>query len=614
MIEIKRNTLHYGLSIESLQKHLFRVSLKWVAGEAGPVVIAMPAWAPGSYMIRNFARHVQRIEAFQGAVQLPLRKRDKDAWELEVAPGVIELNYSVYAADPSVRAAYLDNLRGFVNGPAIFMRPLGLESWCCELDLQPGSAPAGWLPHTTLPEVAVESGYGLYRVENYHALIDYPIELADCEVLGFEVAAVPHQIVLSGIYPEFDRQRLIDDVRAICAVHVQRFHADKQPPFSRYVFFLNITNGSYGGLEHRDSTALVCSVADLPALAMGGSPTAKYQQLLGLFSHEYFHVWNVKRIAPAGLQEPDYQREVHTELLWSFEGFTSYFDDYTVFLAGCVSEQGYLRALAEIASRVHRGAGRGLQSVAESSFDAWTRFYLQDANSPNAIVSYYAKGALLALCLDLRLRLLTDGVITLDDVMRKLWQRYCATGSGLAENEIQEVVQVCMADGGYHAQGASLVLELDGWVHTTCDLPLDELLNRFGVDLQWRSPATLGDKGGVAAPVELSVWLAADVVAMPEGLKLSTVRADGAAEVAGLMAGDLVVALAGRKVTLMHLEACMAEALPGQIVKLHYFRDSVLQETLVCWQAPPSDRAELRLSTDAGLSKVARGWLGQGSD
>src|SRR5690606_4250150 len=265
----------------------------------------------------------------------------------------------------------------------------------------------GWRVYTSLPEArglaggARRHGFGLYVAPDYDALIDHPIEMGTPQVVRFKAHGAEHEMVFTGVVPKLDLKRIASDTQKICAAQIALFEPEsRRAPFldsaSRYVFMTMVTGDGYGGLEHRASTALMTSRRDLPVLGQT-DPGEGYQTFLGLVSHEYFHTWNVKRIKPAAFAPYDLSRENHTRLLWVFEGFTSYYDDLMLLRSGVINQTDYLKLLGKTISAVHRTSGRLKQSVTESSFDAWTRYYKQDENSPNALVSYYTKGALLAL-------------------------------------------------------------------------------------------------------------------------------------------------------------------------------------------------------------------------
>ena len=387
----------YRVGVASAAGHLFEVSLRIGAGGSTPRRLSLPAWIPGSYLIRDFARHIVAIGAETHGESVSLTKLDKQTWELAPTAGPVEVRYQVYAFDLSVRSAYLDATRAYFNGSSLLLRLHGAEGDPCELELVRPPADQGcgqgWTVETTLPAVAVDgAGFGRYAARDYWALIDHPVQCALHRAVEFEVQGVPHRAALSGRVEHCDLDRLAADLRAVCAYQARLFGA---LPLERYLFLLTAVGDGYGGLEHRDSCSLLCARDDLPA-AGERDASEGYRKFLGLCSHEYFHLWNVKRIQPAVFSTADLAREVHTTLLWAFEGITSYYDDLALVRSGRIPVQGYLELLARSISRLFRTPGRRRQSLAESSFDAWTKFYKADENAPNAIVSYYLKGSLVA--------------------------------------------------------------------------------------------------------------------------------------------------------------------------------------------------------------------------
>jgi predicted metalloprotease with PDZ domain len=404
----------YRLRLARPQAHLFSVALEIAAPAAQGQTVSVPAWIPGSYMIRDFARNVVGISAHSGGEPVAITKLDKQTWQCAACDGALRIDYEVYANDLSVRGAHFDGTRAFFNGTSVFLKVHGQEQVGHVVELDGGEC-ATWQVATTLPALDAQPwGFGTYRAADYDELIDHPVEIGTFRRVDFSARGVPHTMVLTG-HAAYDEVRLGAALTRICEQHIDMFGAPA--PMQRYLFLALVLDDGYGGLEHRASSSLHVARDSLP-LAETARHDTRYIEFLGLVSHEYFHTWNVKRIKPAAFVPFDLSRETHTELLWAFEGITSYYDDLVLARCGLVDRREYLKLLARVITRVQRGAGRLRQSVAESSFDAWTKFYKQDENAPNAIVSYYAKGALVALALDLKLRLITAGRHSLDDLMR----------------------------------------------------------------------------------------------------------------------------------------------------------------------------------------------------
>lgn len=577
--------------------HLFRVMVEVAEPDPTGQVFSLPTWIPGSYMIREFARHIVTIRAECDGQPVALDKLDKHRWRAApVRPRVgLLVDYEVYAWDLSVRAAHLDQTHGFFNGSSVFLLPEGLEDRACLVYLDPPTDAAcrGWRVATTLPTARGWSGaarlhgFGLYRAENYDELIDHPVEMGHPTVARFEAGGVPHEVVLTGQH-RCDLARLTADLAKVCQWQIDLFGG--VPPMDRYVFLAMIVGEGYGGLEHRASTALLASRNDLPYAGMEGLPEA-YRGFLGLCSHEYFHTWNVKRIKPAAFIPYDLSREAYTSLLWAFEGITSYYDDLALVRSGVMGAVDYLEVLGKTISTVLKGGGRLKQSVAESSFDAWIKYYRQDENAPNAIVSYYAKGALVALGLDLQLRIASRGAASLDDLMRALWQEYGLTGVGVAEEGLFALTR--------RLGGARLARWLEQAVKGTDDLPLADWLRRFGVEY--------GAEAESPGP-----WLGVKLAAGGGECRLAQVFDGGPAQQAGLSAGDVVLAVEGLKVTGGNLESSLARYPVGAPVTIHAFRRDELMRFVATLAAAPPTRVRLKLADrPSALARALRqGWLG----
>ena len=507
--------VRYRVQVDSLHAHLFHVTLTIDQPQATQQV-ALPVWIPGSYLVREFARHLQQLRAQQGRRALAPAQLDKCRWEIACDPQQpLELSYQVYAFDSSVRTAWLDTTRGFFNGTSLCLRVVGQEDVPHELQLLSAGCPADWCVATGLPVLQADRrGFGRYQARDYDELVDSPVELGAFWQGRFKAGGAEHRFVVAGAPPSFDGARLLADAQRICDTTIRFWHAGARagkPPMRDYVFLLNATDDGYGGLEHRNSTALICARRDLPRL--GSKPGEGYTTLLGLISHEYFHTWNVKRLRPAEFTRYDYGAENYTGLLWFFEGYTSYYDDLLLRRAGLIDDATYLRLLNKSINQLQQTPGRRVQSVAQASFDAWVKYYRADENTPNATVSYYGKGALVALCMDLTLR--AHGPYTLDDVMRALWQR-CQAGP-MREDDLLAVLQ--------ELSGRSWARELRRWVHGTGELPLRELLERHGVGVQ-EEPAQLAQRLGLRVTENAGT------------VQVKTVLRGGAAEQAGLAAGD----------------------------------------------------------------------------
>ena len=581
----------YSIRPLNPEAHTFEVCCTVRAPDPAGQRFALPAWIPGSYLIRDFARHIVAISAESGGQPLALTKIDKHTWQAAPLKTAAPLTVRcvVYAWDLSVRGAHLDTTHAFFNGSSVFLRVLGQQNSPCRVDTE---APAGkayqdWKIATALEpgKRTKANGFGTYHAADYDELIDHPVEMGRFTLARFTACGVEHEIAITGKH-DADLDRLCADLKKICEWQIRFF--GEPAPMARYVFLVTAVGEGYGGLEHRASTALICSRNDLPYPGMKGTPEG-YQKFLGLCSHEYFHSWNVKRIKPAAFTPYDLDRENFTTLLWVFEGFTSYYDDLALLRSGCLTLADWLGLTAKTISSVERGPGRRRQTLAESSFDAWSKFYRPDENTPNAVVSYYAKGALVALALDLTLRSKTSGRVSHDDVMLALWARHGQSGIGIDEDTVRLIAE--------ELSGLKLKRFFADAVDGTTDLPLKRLFANFGLTLAW-------EKEKAEATASLGVKTATE----GKEVRLATVYAGGAAQPAGLAAGDLLLAIDGLRVTPASLEPQLARHAPGATLKVHAFRRDELMRFNVRLDAPATDSA--RLSCVAKGERERRAWLG----
>ena len=574
------HSLHYRILPADLHAHRYELRCELARPDADGQVFRLPSWIRGSYLVRDFAKHLLTVRAECGGEAVAVTRLDKRSLRCAPCQGPLVLHYSVHAFDPSVRKAWLDHRRGFFNGSSLLLRPDGFDGELA-ITLEPPPQAPHWRARTTLPAVDVDSrGFGRYRAEDYEAAIDHPVEMGEFTEIDFTVDGIPHALVLNPPAPA-DAERLREDLTRICAA--QRALFNHQPALDEYLFLTQVTANGYGGLEHRSSTALVCAHDDLPR---PGEPQSKrYRQFLGLCSHEYFHLWNVKRITPQAFAESDLGTEAYTRDLWHYEGVTSYYDDLMLRRAGCIDDATYLDLIAETATRVARTPGRLLHSLAESSFEAWTKFYQPDENSPNATVSYYAKGALVALCLDLTLRL--EGRITLDEVMRELWRRHGRTNVPVPEGGLEALA--------IELSGLDLQHRFDAWLRGTEDLPLPSLLGRFGVAAHLEAD----DKGA-----ERHVYLGLRL--RPGSTTIASVLTGSPAERAGLAGGDELTAIDGLRVTAGNLDRLGHRLQAGEPVRVIAFRDQALLDLELTPAPPQADRWRFRLDDQADADAQAR--------
>lgn len=594
--------IQYSIQSKNPAAHYFDVILHIDEPNPDGQMVRLPAWIPGSYMIRDFARNIVEISASCGDDPVALQQQDKSSWLIPPCSRAVDIKYRVYAWDLSVRSAHLDTTHGFFNGSSVFLEVVGQGDMPCEVVIKKPDHDncRDWRLATTLERKLANNedddfSFGTFHAPNYLELIDHPVEMGDFTQIDYVAGGIRHDVVLTGKF-ECDFEQLTSDLVKICEQHINFF--GQPAPMSRYLFLIMVVGEGYGGLEHLSSTSLVCSRHDLPK--PGQSETSEqYRTFLGLCSHEYFHSWNVKRIKPAVFDAPDLNREVYTPLLWAFEGITSYYDDLAMVRCGCISSEQYLELLAQMITRVQRTTGRKRQSAAESSFNAWSKFYKQDENSANAIVSYYAKGCLIALCIDLKMRELTQHTKSLDDVMHMLWTNYQQEHVGIGDSDIQQIICTLV--------GEDISGFLQSLIYGRDELPLQQLLHTVSVDCQFRVAIDQQDKGGSASGTAPSTTLGANVKETPAGLNILALKESGAAQVAGLSAGDDIIAINGLRADIKSYQSWLKYSAPLSRHQLQAFRRDEFMQFEVILQAAEKDSAVLGVIDES--SDLFKNWL-----
>jgi predicted metalloprotease with PDZ domain len=616
--------IHYTITPLNPAAHLFQVVLIIAKPDSTGQQLRLPAWIPGSYKIRDFAKNITSIYAeslhSHGVSHLvELTQLDKHTWQAAAIPKGASLKVScqVYAYDVSVRTAYLDNQQALFNFSSLCLSVVGQASRPCQVTLLPPpchTEQTPWQVVSSLPphkDTALRA-FGDYYAPNYDALIDYPVMLAPVERIcwgDFIAHGATHNIAIVGKVHALDMPRLIKDTANICAAHIALFEPiSKRAPFveldpsAHYTFMTMVLGEGYGGLEHRASTALMCKRSDLPStLDSPNTLSAGYQQYLGLMSHEYFHTWNVKRIKPAVFAPYDLTQENYTPLLWLFEGFTAYYDDLMLVRAGITTPQQYLNSLAHTLNNVRRTQGRLVQSAANASLTAWVKYYNPDENSPNALASYYTQGSLIAAYLDVYIRLNTENTEysdspksprSLDDVMRLLWQRFGR--DFYTENSLGGVTMKDIYTAFDEATRLQLTPLIERLIHTPHDIPLEDLLPHFGV--VWAQEATSSASLGAATRSQ-----GTEVV-------LACTYAHEAAQNAGLSGADVLIALDGLRVTPNSLPVILARLAPHQTVRALAWRRDELVDTMLTLDAAKTV-VTLTLALNVPMAQSAERWL-----
>lgn len=567
--------IQYTVWPADLHGHRYRIKLLVVNPDPNGQVLQMPTWIPGSYLIRDFSKHIETIEAYSTAGVrkiIALDRIDNDHWRLPPANGPVEILTTVYAFDSSVRAAYLDTERGFFNASSLCLAVQGQEHLPCSLAITPPEQAFAdhWTVQTTLRPVKTDDrGFGFYLAKNYDDLLDHPVAMGEFQLVHWKSNGVTHRMAIQGCNHIVDTKRIADDLQAICSSTINLFEPEtKRAPFGEYLFLVNAVLNGYGGLEHRNSTALLCRRDQIPQENIVFEESA-YREFLGLCSHEYFHAWLVKRIQPKAFQPYDLSKRNHTRLLWVFEGFTSYYDDLQLLRSKRIDLKTYLKLVTDNWNAILRGPGRQKQSLADSSFDAWTKYYQVDENTPNAVVSYYGKGALLALGLDLQIRAFTKNKQSLDDLMRLLWQKHQT--DGIAEDGLDTLIFELLGDGFKKIWNEIKARYIFG----TEDIPLQKWIDSNLISVKTKKLSALEKlklQFGIRH-TEANGWL-----------KVTHVLDGGIAQAAGLAPGDLLASIDGQRITSARWDKVLGSLSENTHTRITFYRDDFEFERMATFQ------------------------------
>ncbi|MBI3723336.1 M61 family metallopeptidase [bacterium] len=579
-------TVRYELSVPEPARHVVSVRASYGAlGARDALVLVLPVWAPGSYKVRDFSKQVQDLTARNESRQpLVATKVRKNAWRIERSGAQrIDVSYAVYGFELSVRTNHVDDRHAFVNGTNTFFFVEGELDRPALLEVSP---PEGWEVACALdPAPSSSLGKNAYVARDYDQLADSPLELGKLERLAFEHAGVRHEVAISGEGNRPARQ-WVEDLRKLVALEVALVG---ELPCPRYTFIVHLFARGQGGLEHKDSTAVQYPRARL-------KKKKDYERFLSLLAHEYFHLWNGKRIRPAPLGPFDYDREVHTRCLWLVEGVTAYYDELLLARAGLVTGDRYLEMQAERIRSLLDTPGRARQSLADASFDAWIKYYQRDENSPNSQVSYYEKGQLVAMLLDLEMRARTRSRRSLDDVVRALWENHGKKDLGYREPELAPLFS--------SVAGFDLEPFFRSFIGGTDEPDWDRFLAHAGLELK---PAK--KKKDDPPKVRLGV-----LTEKKDGrVELSSVLEGTPAFEAGLSAKDEIVAIEGRRLTADTFEERLQDFSPGERVRFTVFRDDDIREVVVLLGDGSALPARIVRKKDATEEQRAlyESWLGR---
>lgn len=559
--------VHYIISVCNHVAHLIDVTITITNPDVHQQV-HMPVWTPGSYLVREYSRHVRDVQATQAGVACIATKTDKRSWMITTqGTAPLEVRYRVYAYELTVRTNHVDDTHAFFNPAAVCMQVDDVQS---PLDVTV-HVPHGWHVATQLVQqaavvVAPDHDCWEFVAPDFDALVDAPFECGTHRSYTFYVENIPHHVVIWGHGNEHIATLLIDIERAVRGVMLHFATV----PYQQYLFILHLADGVYGGLEHAASTVCLCD-------KWGFAKQRDYERILGLITHEFYHTWNVKHIRPAPLGPFDYSQENYTRQLWLVEGVTSYYDNLIMCRAGMITPQRYFELLADDIATVQRMPGRTVQSLADASFDAWIRYYRPDENSPNVSISYYVKGAVVVFALDMLMRQLSHNVVSFDDVMRYLELHYPWSKPGIPEGDAMQHI-IASVLGGHRA----LIDEFFAhYIYGTTELDYQRILDVVGMYPHWHT----GDDPATTLGMNLRQEGHRTVVA--------TLHPDGAAARAGIAPFDELVALNHVRIDQHRLKARLNELQVGAEVLITYFRRDELRQTMCYAQETPANYVSL---------------------
>ena len=542
--------ISYTLKMPRPQNHYFQVEMQVEQVKQKTATVKLPVWAPGSYLVREFSRHLNQVKAYslQGAA-LPLIKKTKNTWEIDLKGQTsFVLKYEVYAFELSVRTSFLDETHGFVSGPSMFMYLDGHKETGGELLVQPHASFKRISTGLTQKSEVKQGNNQTFTFENYDQLVDCPIEIGNQFEFDFEAAGVKHTVAMYG-EGNFDPERLKEDMAKIVEEETKVVGVN---PNTRYVFIVHNVVGGDGGLEHCNSTVLSVDRWTYD----GGN----YINFLNLVAHEYFHLWNVKRIRPIELGPFNYDQEVYTNYLWVMEGFTSYYDELILRRCGFYSQEEMLKKIQIAVNYVESSVGARVQPVAHASFDAWIKAYRPNENSSNTTMTYYSRGMIIASVLDAMIIKQSNGKECLDHLMKDLYETYyVGKNRGFTDTEFK----ACLSK---HT-GQDMTAFFQKYIDGTEVIPYSMYFLPLGVEVS--------DVGGVK-PV-----FGANVTEEGGKVIIKSIRANSSAEDAGLSVNDEVIACMNYRVDKPMLDALMNGAAVGDEFELTISRDQLMRKVMV---------------------------------
>ena len=572
-------SLSYQVSMSQPESHLFEITLYVRDWKQPTLELSLPVWTPGSYLVREYSRHLQDFSA-RGEASLLWCKVQKNRWQIDTqSTSEIVVSYRVFANELTVRTNHLDETHGYFNGAALFLYVPGFEKQSIQVEIVlPRS---DWCIATTLPTVPGHSN--TFEAKDFDTLVDSPFEIGHHELYPFEVLGKPHELAIWG-RGNVDPDRIIQDTQKIIKAEAELFGG---LPYDRYLFLLHLTSNSFGGLEHKDSCSLIYS-------RMGFRAKDKYDRFMQLVAHEFFHLWNVKRIRPKGLEVFDYERENYTPSLWFSEGTTSFYDLILPYRAGIYDAKTYLKSLSQEITRYLMTPGRLVQPLSESSFDAWIKLYRPDANSANSQISYYLKGEMVTLLLDLGIRIKHGNGRSFDDVMRQMWKQFGKDEIGFTPEQLKATIE--------SVAGFDLTNFFDRYIDGgTEELPFDEYLAGFGLRLH---------SNGEESDRPPHLGMTAKTEHGREMIKF--VEFGSPAHRAGVSAGSELLAIDGWRISADQINDRLKDYQPGDTIEIAVFHQDELRVRSVTLADPqPTQYQVLAIEQPStAQQRNFQGWLG----
>lgn len=535
--------IHFQVSMPQPSSHLFEVTLQVSGWSASVLDLKLPVWTPGSYLVREYAKNLQDFSVEAGKTILPWRKLAKNHWQVGTnGVSEIRVRYRVFANELSVRTNHLDSSHGYFNPAALCFYIPEFTEQPIRITIVPPQA--DWQIATPLP--AVSELENTFEAADFDTLVDSPFEIGTHQVYQFDVLDKFHELAIWG-KGNAEPERIIEDTKKIIQVEAEIFGG---LPYERYLFLLHLSANGGGGLEHKYACSLIYPRFNF-------RKRDKYESFMQLVAHEFFHLWNVKRLRPKGLEKFDYDRENYTPSLWFCEGTTSYYDLQIPMRAGIYDAKTFLQNLSKEITLLQTKPGRKFQPVSESSFDAWIKLYRRDANSDNCQISYYLKGELISFLLDLLIRERQGNQRSLDDVMRYMWENFGKGEIGFTGEELQSAIEL--------VAGKDLSDFFAKYIDGVEELPFDEYLAPFGLRLEGEIEEDQPPYIGLKAKFQNGKQ------------KIEFVEFGSPAQLAGVSTDDELLAINGMRVNADQLNERLKDYQPGDTIQLSIFHQDELQ-------------------------------------